>query len=397
MEKHSIKTRKIILLILLVLLILPAMQYSLSIVKLAPLKGAIIPAKKADFTLKGWFSGSFQEQEETYINEAFGFRSLFVRIHNQLIFNLFKKAKAKSAVIGKDGYLFEEHYINASYGTDFVGVDSIRHRMDRLKYIQDRLSKLNKTLLIVFAPGKASYYPEYVPDNLKTSKKITNYKQSLSTAKVLGINYIDFNQYFIDHKYTAKYPLYPKYGIHWSYYGSCIAADSIVKYIERIRKIDMPNMSWKYVRIAEAKETDYDIGDGMNLLFKLKGDKLAYPLLKFESGTGKTKPSLLVISDSFYWGMYAFGITRLFSKNHFWYYNKDVYPDCTEKPLKVGQLNLKDQIMQHDVFIIMSTETTLKTMGWGFIERAYNTLKQMENEELVKTGSHQKNQAKNKE
>ncbi|NWJ52622.1 MAG: hypothetical protein HXX14_17325 [Bacteroidetes bacterium] len=378
MEKRSLKIRKTLLIVLLVLLVLPAIQYSLALVKLDPLKGAITKPEKVDFTLKDWFSGSFQEQEEKYINESFGFRSLFVRINNQLMFNLFKKAKAKGVVIGKNGYLFEEHYINAYYGSDFVGVDSIKHRMDRLKYIQDRLSKLNKTLLIVFAPGKASFYPEYIPENMKTAKKITNYQQTLNTVKSLGINHIDFNQYFINHKNIAQYPLYPKYGIHWSYYGSCLAADSIEKYIERIRKIDMPNISWKYVKMAEAKESDYDIGDGMNLLFKLKGEKLAYPLLQFEKGTDKTKPSLLVISDSFYWGMYSFGFTKVFSKNHFWYYNKDVYPDCTERPLKASQLNLKDQIMQHDVIMIMSTETTLKTMGWGFIENAYKTLKEME-------------------
>lgn len=380
MEKRAIKTRKIVLLILLVLLILPAIQYSLTLIKIDPLKGAITPPVKVDFTLKDWFSGSFQEQEETYLNESFGFRNLFVRINNQLTFNLFKKAKAKGVIVGKKGYLFEEHYIDAYYGSDFIGADSIKHRMDRLKYIQERLAKLDKTLLIVFAPGKASYYPEYIPDSLKTTKKITNYQQHLKVVKALGINYIDFNQYFIDHKYTAKYPLYPKYGIHWSYYGSCLAADSIVKYIERVRKIDMPRISWKYVKMAEAKESDYDIGDGMNLLFKLRSEKLAYPVLKFEYGKGKTKPSLLVISDSFYWGMYSFGISRLFSRSHFWYYNKDVYPDCTERPLKTNQLNLKDQIMQHDVIMIMSTETTLKTMGWGFIEKAYNTLKEMEKE-----------------
>lgn len=366
------------LLILLLLLTFPAIQYFLVPFNLAPLNGAITPPEKTDFTIAGWLSGDFQEQQEKYLNESFGFRSLFVRINNQLTFNLFKKAKANGVVIGKNGYLFEKHYIDAYYGEDFVGVDSIKHRMNRLKYIQDRLSKLNKTLLIVFAPGKASFYPEYIPDNLKAPKKITNYQLTLHKAKALGINYIDFNQYFIDHKYTAKYQLYPKYGIHWSYYGSCIAADSIVKYIERIRKIDMPDISWKYIRMYEAKESDYDIGDGMNLLFKLKGDKLAYPILKFERGSGKTKPSLLVISDSFYWGMYSFGIDRVFSKNHFWYYNKDVYPECTEKPLKTCQLNLKNQIMQHDVIMIMSTETTLKTMGWGFIEDAYKTLKVME-------------------
>ncbi|MDP4291559.1 MAG: hypothetical protein Q8908_10810 [Bacteroidota bacterium] len=377
MGKRAIKTRKIVLLTLSVLLVCPAIQYFLAPFYIAPLKGAIVPSQKSAFTWSGWYSGDFQNKEEKYLNDSFGFRNLFVRINNQLLFNLFHKAKANGVVIGKNGYLFEEHYINAYYGSDFIGNDSIRHRMERLKYIQNSLSKLNKTLLIVFAPGKASFYPEYIPEKLKTKKHTTNYEQHLKLAKEFGINYIDFNRYFIDHKYTSPYPLYPKQGIHWSFYGSCIAADSIVKCIERIRKIKMPHLFWDKVYMEDAKESDYDIGDGMNLLFRQPGEKLAYPHLEFESASGKTKPSLLVISDSFYWEMYSAGITRLFSTNHFWYYNRDVYPDCTKWPLTTSKLDMKKEIMQHDVIMIISTETTLKSMGWGFIEKAYQTLREM--------------------
>lgn len=274
--------------ILLVLLVVPALQYFVEPIELEPLKGAITDPVKSDFTLKKWFSGAYQEQEEKYLNESFGFRALFVRINNQLTFNIFKKAKAKGVIIGKNGYLFEEHYIESYYGEDFIGVDSIRHRMERLKYIQNRLAKMNKTLLMVFAPGKASFYPEFIPDELKRVKKITNYEQHLRMAKKMGINYIDFNRYFMDHKRSSPYPLYPKHGIHWSYYGSCLAADSIVKYLERIRKIDMPNITWNKVEMDNPRENDYDIGDGLNLLFTLKGEKLAYPVLQFEHGKDKT-------------------------------------------------------------------------------------------------------------
>ncbi len=35
----------------------------------------------------------------------------------------------------------------------------------------------------------------------------------------MGINHIDFNSYFVQNKGKSKYPLYPQYGIHWSYCG----------------------------------------------------------------------------------------------------------------------------------------------------------------------------------
>jgi hypothetical protein len=368
MKNLSMKARRFLFISLLFLLIVPGIQNVSQFIELAPLKGAISQPEKKSFTIKEWFSGDYQIAEEKYINETFGFRSLFVRIDNQIAFSLFKRAKANGVIIGKNNYLFEENYIKAYNGTDFIGTDSISMRMQKIKFISDTLAKLNKNIFIVFAAGKGSYYPEYFPEKLKMKPGKTNYEYYTKSAKDLGVNYIDFNKYFVDNKHKSKYPLYPQYGIHWSNYGMCIAADSIIRYIEKIRNIDLPNLYWTQVDLAEAKESDYDIADGLNIKFKLRSFKMGYPRIQFESESGKTKPSVLVISDSFYWGMYGFGITKAFSNSHFWYYNKQIYPESFEKPLETNAINLKDEIARHDVIIIMATEATLPKLGWGFIE-----------------------------
>jgi hypothetical protein len=368
MKNLSMKARRFLFISLLFLLIVPGIQNVFPFIELAPLKGAISQPEKKSFTLKEWLSGDYQIAEEKYINETFGFRSLFVRIDNQIAFSLFKRAKANGVIIGENNYLFEENYIKAYNGTDFIGTDSISLRMQKLKFISDTLAKLNKNIIIVFAAGKGSYYPEYFPKKMKMKPGKTNYEYYTKSAKDLGINYIDFNKYFVDNKHKSKYPLYPQYGIHWSNYGMCIAADSIIRYIEKIRNIDLPNLYWTQVDLAEAKESDYDIADGLNIKFKLRSFKMGYPRIQFESESGKTKPSVLVISDSFYWGMYGFGITKAFANNHFWYYNKQIYPESFEKPVETSQISLKDEIARHDVIIIMATEATLPKLGWGFIE-----------------------------
>lgn len=368
MKNLSMKARRFLFISLLFLLIVPGIQNEFPFIELAPLKGVISQPEQNSFTLKEWFSGEYQTAEEKYINETFGFRSLFVRIDNQIAFSLFKRAKANGVIIGENNYLYEENYIKAYNGTDFIGTDSISLRMQKLKFISDTLAKLNKNIIIVFAAGKGSYYPEYFPKKLRMKPGKTNYEYYTKSAKDLGINYIDFNKYFVDNKHKSKYPLYPQYGIHWSNYGMCIAADSIIRYIEKIRNIDLPNLYWTQVDLAEAKESDYDIADGLNIKFKLKSFKMGYPRIQYESESGKTKPSVLVISDSFYWGMYGFGITKAFSNSHFWYYNKQIYPDSFEKPVETSQISLKDEIARHDVIIIMATEATLPKLGWGFIE-----------------------------
>jgi len=375
MRDLHVKKLGILLLLILLLLIIPFIQSEFNLIKLAPLKGAITQPEKTHFNINDWFSGTYQEQEEKYLNETFGFRNLFIRINNQLAFSFFNKAKANGVIIGKKNYLYEENYIKAYYGTDFIGIESTTHRMQRLKYIQDTLSKLNKNLILIFAAGKGSFYPEYFPDSYKTKKGVTNYETHVKLAQKMGINFIDFNKYFIEHKNKSKYPLYPQYGNHWSYYGTCIVADSIIRYIEKKRKIDMPNLYWNGVDLCQPKETDYDVADGMNILFKLKSFNMAYPNIQFESDSKKTKPSVLVISDSFYWGMFGFGISNAFTNSHFWFYNQQIYPDSYQSPLETSQINLKEEIARHDVIIIMATEPTLPKLGWGFIENTYNLFK----------------------
>lgn len=376
MKDIKVKIQEGLLLLILLLLIIPYIQGKFDFVKLEPLKGAITQPEKRYFNSADWFSGEYQVQEEKYINETFGFRSLFIRINNQLAFSLFNKAKANGVIIGKQNYLYEENYIKSFYGTDFIGMDSVTHRMQRLKYIQDTLAKLNKNIILVFAAGKGSFYPEYFPEKYKIKNGITNYETHVELAQKMGLNYIDFNKYFIENKHKSKYPLYPQYGIHWSYYGMCLAADSIVRFIEKARNIDMPNLYWNDVEMADPKETDYDIADGMNILLTLKSFKMAYPHIQFQSDSGKTKPSVLVISDSFYWGMFGSGIiTKSFSDNHFWFYNKEVYPSNNQSLLETSQLNLKEEIAKHDVIIIMATEATLPGFGWGFIENTYDLFK----------------------
>ena len=43
--------------------------------------------------------------------------------------------------------------------------------------------------------------------------------------------------------------------------------------------------------------------------------------------------------------------------------------------LFTSDIDLKKEINDHDVIIIMSTQATMTDLGWGFIEKLYQTLK----------------------
>jgi glutaredoxin-related protein len=349
---------------------MPFIQRYYGIIEDQPLKGAILPERDTVFTVKGWFAGSFQQQREKFLNEDFGFRNFFVRLNNQLAFELFNKASAKSVVVGKKNYLFEVNYIRAYNGSDFIGEDSILGQVKKLRLLQDTLSKLGKDLILILAPGKGSFYPEFLPGRSGGHQEKTNYHCFRQYASELNLNLIDFNSYFFSMKNKSMYPLYPKFGIHWSYYGACIVADSIISYIEHLRGADLPGIYWNETEIDFAKNGDFDVAEGLNLLFNLKPDKLAYPKVEFESKASSNQPSALVISDSFYWILYNMGFQKVFSKDHFWYYNRGIYPEYFSKPTFVDQLDIKKEILSHDVIILMAGEANLLNLGWGFIETA---------------------------
>ena len=357
-------------LILFILTGLHFLQSKYHFYKGAELKGDIKQTKSPHFSIKSWFSGDFQKQEEEYLNTSTGFRNIYVRLNNQIAYSLYHIAKANGVIIGKENYLFEENYIKAYYGTDFIGSDSIMHRMERLKFLSDTLEKLNKNLILIFAAGKGSFYPEYIPDNFKVKKGPTNYDYHIRFAKAYGLHYIDFNKYFVENKYKSKYPLYPRYGIHWSKYGMCLVADSLIRYIEQTRNIVMPHFYWDKIDLKKDFDTDYDIADGMNLLFKFKRSNMAYPQVKIEKSDGKTKPSVLVIADSYFWGLYNYKISDAFANSQFWYYNKEVYSKSLKSPLMVDLSLVQEQITKSDVIIILATEANLPRLGWGFIEDA---------------------------
>lgn len=374
MEKQA-KIKKLLFGGVLLLLFLPMLQASLNIFDLEPLHGAIETAEKPDFHYYAWKKGDYQKQYEDYLNHNFGFRSTLIRLNNQQAYNFYREAKANGVIIGKDNYLFEKNYLKAYLGTDFIGEKAIREEVRKLRALQDTLQKLNKDILMVFAPGKGSFFPEYLPDYCNGQKRAhTNYEVYLSEVRAQQVNHLDFNRWFIDMKPVAKYPLYGKCGIHWSKYGEFLAADSLIKTIGRMRNTPMTRLVLDRLTVKKINEQgDYDIGEGMNLLFPLETYPMAYPEFHLEKPAKAVKqPKVLVVADSYYWGMYNAGLSRdIFGDGQFWFYNKEIYPDSYEKPKNVADIDIREEAEKQDVIVLMCTDANLFKFAFGFVDELY--------------------------
>ncbi len=367
------KIKHILTFIIAATLFLPMIQLKFCFIEVAPLQGGVSVAAKPEFKKEDYWSLYYQENYNKYINDNFGFRPLLVRLVNQARFSLFNATNAPGVVIGKDGELFIESYIDDYIGRNFIGKNKIAQNVTKIKCVQDSLKSRGIDLIVVFAPGKASFHPELIPDTyLQKKKDSTNYLSYADLLTSNKINFIDLNKWFYLNKPKFKHPIYPKYGTHWNHYGMTLALDSITKFIEKKRQINLPDFDYSLINYnTDLKGNDFDIGILMNLLVPIEKDPLPYPVYKFKKEIGFTKPNVLVVGDSYWWCPVGDNLPiRFFQEDEYWFYNKDQLIQ-NEKRKKVKELNFSASIAQRHVIILMATEATFYMFPYGFIDNAY--------------------------
>jgi len=337
-----------------------------------PLRGYYKLAEYPELTRKSWFDGSYQKDYEVGLEDHIGLRNFFVRFHNQIEFSLYRKCMGNGIVVGKEDYMYEQEYIDAYTGKTFVGQKRIDKQCERLQHLQDTLHKLGTDLIIVIAPGKASMFPEYIPDSyLEEPKGITNLEAYEKVFREKGINYLDLNKYFMEMKDTSANPLYHKAGIHWNTYSAYLALDSMVGYMESLRGIDMADMSYEGIELLEIpRKPDYDLGESLNIFSRIKDRPMPYPYGHKYVTNGKVKPDLMVVADSYYWNLYrVYGSHMIWGKHHFRYYDRELY--TANKPVMPLFAIKVEEMTAFDFIVILYTEMNMHNIGNTFIEKAY--------------------------
>lgn len=370
------KVKHILFGLLLIVIWAPLAQMVFPVIESNGLKGAFVPHAKPVFTDSTWFSGDFQRAYEQYLNDTIGFHQDFIRIRNQIDFSLFDKCHSYDIEVGKKGYLVATWHIDSHLGKIRVREQRIDTLVGMLKQLNDTLVKMNKTLIVIFAPSRGSFYKELAPNWYDlTPAHESDYQRYTRLLAGSKVKYIDFNRSFLLQKETAKYPLYTKCGVHWSSYGAAVATDSLVKFIEKERRVDLPDITLSKMELSDsARGADADLNSTLNLIWPVKNDMMAYPKFSFNK-TGKAKIKLLTIGDSYYYGMLENKIPdEVFEEHSFWYYNNSIISNGPNNWKKVKDLNLRAEINKHDVITIIATESTLVEFGWHFIDQAWSML-----------------------
>jgi hypothetical protein len=361
-----------------VVLILSAsvMQSAMHFVKERELKGYFRktePPRLKLFTWKKWFSATFQDEMTNRINENTGFWNSMIRISNQADFSLWGITHAKGWMLGKQRYLYEEDYIHEYTGEYFIGKKVIDRKLSRLKNVADSLASYNIPLVLVFESGKASIYPEYIPGRMHPEKRsLTNYEYYISRAAAIGLPILDIDAWFQRIKDTASFPLFPRYGMHWSMYGVHLVADTLSKYLAA--KYGKPMPEFKIHQMHQSGNslwTDYDIGELLNLVCPLQPTPGGYPMVAFNKIPYGTM-SALVVADSYYITLTETYGRKMFGNQEYWYYNNKLYPNQNNDPPQyVDKSDLLNKLKKRDIILLMTSEINLHSGFWNFADEAF--------------------------
>jgi hypothetical protein len=367
---------KLIYILFLLVLFVPAVQYFTPLTSLKPLDGAYTLQEKPELTWQSWYSGEFQEKYVIHLEDYAGFREWIIRFYNQLNYTLFDEAESPGCVVGKNDQLFLRSYIEEYLGIKFMGQEYIDQKVKKIKFIHDYMELNGKTFFLVFAPGKASFFPEYIPQEyMNKPVSINNHDYYAKRCAELAIPVIDMNRWFIRLKTHTPYDLYPLNGVHWTDYGMYVGMDSLIRFIEHERNINLPDMILEDVLISDSiAPPNNDVEINMNLICDIKKPPVPYPVLAFNND-GCDTARVLVIADSYFWQAYGAQIPQhVFDFNGFWFYSKTVYNEDHVQGVAVDSLDFRSEVMSQDVIFMMATEATMHLFPFGFVDKLYEIL-----------------------
>jgi hypothetical protein len=371
--------RRVFTIILILVFSLPLIQRQWSsVIPDYSLNGYNAPTPKPIFSFHDLLEGKYQDDLTAYLQDNVGFKGYLIALKNQIDYSLFQTLHY-TIELGRDGQLFYWNHIDAHCGHLTLSDDSLSRKMMECKKLQEFLDSAHIPVVYVLAPGKPAFYEDKLPKKfLNKCSNDNDYNHVLSRLNENQLEHLDFNKWFQSMRTSSPYPLFPKLGIHWSFYGACVAMDSLVKYIEHKDRIDLPNYVQDSFKITDQPyKIDKDLWSLLNVLLPMASDSLAYPSYAFTfDSTKQRKAKVLIIGDSFNWNLIDTKIpAAVFSSDsRFWFYKRELY-DLSGKLITNNEteVNYYDLLKGTDMVIFLSTEVLNHRMDFGFSQGLLNS------------------------
>lgn len=357
-------------------LALPLFQMATGVPADYALAGVETAAAPPAGSLAAWWNGTLQADFDAWIGRRIGLRGMLVRTAHQINYGLFgelPRGGGTPVVRGRDGYLYEQAYVDAYRKKGKRSADELRAKSAGVRRLQDRLAADGIAFLLVIAPSKAEIYPEFLPpeaDVAGRSQRRSNYDSLIGYLRRDGVNLVDAHALFREWKSEPGTPaLFTKGGTHWNQYGAARVVEAIAARLRELTGKDLPAL-----RVVGAVtnrtivDADNDLGELVNLW---RGEALAGPQVHpvIEKQAGSDLPDVLFVGDSF-----VFTLTNLMDRERlyrrrdtFYYFKRRLaHPAAVDAPLDKSQLDLLQEVRGRDAVVIEVGEYWLPKIGFGF-------------------------------
>ena len=353
--------------------------------KSSSLKGAQAVKANPSFSISSWLNGDYQNKLEKSASSNFAFYAPLVKMHNQWDYFMWNRANAHDVVFGEDNYLFEQNYIDGFYGLQYdEKVKRLNEKKAAIEYVNNEMNNRDHKLIFLLMPSKTFFHENQIPKSQQQKVPDTHiHDEFLKFAKAENLNVIDFQKFFLDNRKEIPYPIFPKHGIHISEYAETLVLDSLLNFIEINQGKDLYDYHFdKLVETTKPIRRDNDIAQALNLMIPLKNEEvLAYRNFVFDRIDKENEPNILMIGDSFYWGLYP-RLSRhgLFKRHEFWYRNRQIFSPGVKENRFSNQAACLESLDVFDITFVMVTANAMEFAGWGYFNTIYQ---QRNNNELA--------------
>lgn len=352
--------------------------------KTQPLTGSFLEPDKPKFNWEWYQTGYCQKVLENYISNRFGFRESIIRMYHQVCWDLFGKEFVSYIDTGKENWLFYNYLVRDQYGLEmyewFSDAESATSHFEQevrlLNKVKGVLEEYGITLMTFITPSKNVIYPEYLPERKHDTTSVNAREYYSKRFQETGLPCFEMNEYFKIMKDTCSFYLFPPASHHWNF--SCVyATDSLMRFMERLRDIQMPRVRYGNVYKTECRigeDNNHDLEGELNLMRPIKYDpKFAYKELDYQivTDSATTKPAALFVGNSFLLRSIAYIPPKeIFSDFQFWYYNKVAFQGLDQQIDSVNRLNRLDYLVDADYVVFSSSASQMYRATEGFAEDA---------------------------
>lgn len=345
------------------------------------LHGVENPPPRIKLTKRSWFDGTFAQKTEARYSASMGLRAYFVRTDNELNLSLFGKLRDKAGthvVIGKNGVLYEQSYLDNVRRPRQAHEETIVRTIERLKRFHALCREKGVGFLLVVSPSKVTVCPESVPEGAlppPEKRKAVLYDRMMPRIREAGIPVLDGRELFLKWKPDAAAPLFPKGGTHWSYYGAARILETMIPMLEKQTGKNFPNPRVTGVKTdRKIYREDADLMALLNIwtLYWRAGIQ-HHPVIEKDTDPAATPGDFLCIGDSFSHALNHLmdqqGVTG--SLDNFYYFHRRIhYPGETQTPFERETIDPKTEIESRDAIIIEINEYWFPDFGFDFISQA---------------------------